>query len=195
MLNRYGLIDIDKILREQGEEQPAGQDPAAAPEAVAPPPEPESPDEKIDKARNKDQDADLAGFRRKHADIIYHVSRSRDQDDYGRNSSLRSLQAKFEDSGIDEPFFMIFDPATTGLSGRNHLAMIASLLHNGKLSGGGIKFSNAGDASLFAEKAPEIRDDLAFEVGTQDPTTVSYKQAAEEQPEEQSPAPKAGPPV
>jgi len=189
MLNRYGLIDIDKLLREQGEEQPAGQDPGAAPpEEAPPPPAKKDPVEKMDQAQNED----LAEFRKKHAGIIYRVSRSRDQDDYGRNSSIRSLQSKFEDSGIDEPFFMLFDPETTGLRGRRHLALIASLLHNGRISGGRAKFRNAGDASLFAEKVPEIRDDLAFEVGEQDPTTVTFKRAEAEEPE--APAPEAAAP-
>ena len=190
MLNRSGLIDMDKILREQGEEMPAGGPP---PEEGPPPPPEEDPDEKVDKVRDDSNSSDLADFRKEHSDIIYRIAHTGagGPQDFNRNAEMRSLQRKFETSGVDDPFFLAFDPQTSGLSGTRHLSMIASL-SKGSLSGGRIKFQNSGAASTFAEKVPEIRDDLAFEVSEQDPTVVSFTKAQEEQPEEQPPPPMGG---
>jgi hypothetical protein len=199
MLNRYGLIDIDKILREQGEEeQPAGDPGAAPPEAAAPPPPEEDPDEKIDAAREKSQDPDLAEFRQNHAAIIYRIAHDRGEaHEYSRNAAIRSLQQKFETSGVQKPFFIVFDPQTSGLKGGRHLSLIAALHHFGKVSGGKIKFRNAGNAASFAENAPALRDDLEFEVG-EDPTTVKFRQAQPPEPAQpemaQPPAPGGPPP-
>lgn len=194
MLNRYGLIDIDKILREQGED-PAGQDQAGAPPEDAPPAEPpEDPDEKIDSARQKNQDTDLGDFRKKHATLIYQIAQNNDPGDYGRNTSMQSLRQKFEDSGIDKPFFVLFDPQTSGLSGSKHLSLIASM-HRGRLSGSKIQFPSGGEAAEFAEKAGEVRDDLEFTTDEQDPTVVKFQQAQEEPEEPQAPpAPQPGMP-
>lgn len=193
MLNRYGLVDINKILKEQEpgeepppeaspeEEQPAGEEEGGEPAPPAPPAE--DPDEKIDKARDENQAQDLASFRKKHSDIIYRVAQENDPADYGWINSLASLQQKFEKSGNDEPFFMIFDPATSGLSGRKHLSFVASMQHRGRVSGNKIRFLSAGDASEFVEEVPAIRDDLEFKISESDPTVVEFKTAAQEQSE------------
>jgi hypothetical protein len=185
MLNRYGLFDIEKFLREQDEPQPAdAMQSGVAPPLPPPPPAspPEDPDEKIDQARQKNQDADLVDFRRRHADEIYSIAHGDDDpgDDFGRNASLRSLQQKFDTSGVDQPFFVLFDPATTGMDGQRHLALIADLHHEGRIVKDTAKFHSAGDASAFAEWAPSIRPDLSFEVDEQDRTSVVVTPAAPE---------------
>lgn len=184
MLNRYGLIDVDALREaaEAAEEEPAGEGP--------PPPEGDDPTETLDKAKSDNQSSDLDQFRSEHKDVIYRISRSRDSNDYGRNTELQMLRSKFNKSGVDKPFFVVFDPATSGLKGRSHLSLIASLHHGGTVSGSTVRFLSAGDATEFAAKAPEIRDDLSFEVGQTDPTTVGFKQAEQPQaaPEEASPA-------
>lgn len=192
MLNRFGLVDIDKILREQGEGDPAGPpDQAGAPPGGAPPDQaPEDPNEKIDQAREKNQATDLVSFRRKHADLIYRVAQQNDPADYGWLTSLQSLQEKFEESGNDEPFFVLFDPQTSGLSGSRHLSLIASM-HRGRLAGSRIQFPSGGEAAEFAEKAGEVRDDLEFTTDEQDPTVVRFQQAQQAEPETSPSAPPA----
>jgi hypothetical protein len=187
MLNRYGLFDIEKFLREQDEPQaPAVAPPEGAPPAApAPPaPPPEDPDERIDKARQKNQDADLVDFRKRHGDLIYQVANA-----YGSksqridaNAFVRDLKQRFDRSGVDKPFFVLFDPATTGLDGDRHLSFIAAMHHEGVASGSQVTFHSAGDAASFAENAALIRDDLSFEVDGQDATVVNVA-SAQEQPE------------
>jgi len=189
MLNRYGLIDIDKILREQGGE-PAGADPQAV---AAPPPPEEDPNEKIDKTRRESNNSDLDDFRKEHADTIYNIVKSGGETSYNRNATLRELRAKFENSGVDKPFIAVFSRETTGLDGTKHLSLLASLHHDGKLSGNKIVFQSPGDASSFAEVAQELRDDLSFEA---DGTTVTYKKGAPKEPEQPTaPQPSEPPPA
>jgi hypothetical protein len=190
MLNRYGLVDIDKILKEQGEEQPAGADPqaGAAPPPPPPPPEEEDPNEKIEKTKADSNESDLADFRKKHSDMIYSVVKQSGGDRYNRDLTMRGLRAKFENSGVDKPFIAVFDRATTGLDGTKHLGFIASLHHEGKLSGNKIVFQSPGDASSFAEVAQELRDDLTFETDERDRTVVKFSTGAP-QPEAAPPAP------
>ena len=182
MLNRYGLFDITKFLREQDEPPPGGE--GQAPEGEAPPP-PEDPDEKIDAARADNQAQDLASFRKTHADLIYRIAQENDPSDFGWETSLQTLQQKFEKSGNDEPLFAIFDPATSGLSGREHLSLIASMQHHGRVSGNEIRFQSAGDASEFAEIAPSLRNDLEFEVSRANPSVVQFRAASETSNEDQ----------
>ena len=163
MLNRYGLIDIDKILREQGEPPPpvdASQEP--------PPEEKEDPDEAQEKARSDGESEDLDEFRRTHADAIYALVRARGE--YGMDATLRSLKMKFEDSGVDKPFIAVLDQQTTGMKGEPHIAMLAKL-HNGAASGGAARFKTPGEASSFAEVLNDLYDDTTFDVDPTGPTT------------------------
>jgi hypothetical protein len=183
MLNRYGLFefDMEKFLREQDEPQDPAT--AGAPPATPPPPA-EDPNEKIDKAREKNEGDDLASFRKQHADTIYQIA-----DAYGdkdrevdTDASLRDLRQKFDTSGADDSFFVLFDPATSGLDGPKHLSLIAWLHHNGDVTGNQVKFHSAGDASSFVEGASSIRPDLALEVNPRDPTAVTVSSAQVQQP-------------
>lgn len=184
MLNRYGLFDIEKFLREQDE--PSPQEPAPAPEAAPAPPPEEDPDEKIDNARAKNQDADLVDFRKRHADLIYQIANAYGSEDrrVDNDTFLRALKQKFDTSGVDQPLFVLFDPETTGLKGPQHLALIAALHHDGEVKGGQVRFHSAGDASSFAEYAPSIRGDISFEVDENDRTVV--KVGAQQTPEPES---------
>ena len=213
MLNRYGLIDIDKILREQDEPPPeGGGPPPAGGEQPAPPPE-EDPDEKIKVSKDKAKEEDLVEFRRQHADAIYRLVqayRNYRKSDTGGNAypdtsadsrysfdtQIRSLKSKYEDAGIDAPFIIVFNEGATGLEGDIHLRFLTAI-HGGRAGGRGrFMFQSPGAAAEFVEAAEALRDDLDFEAEKGDPRIVSYKAHVEEPEEEPAQAPAAQqPPV
>ena len=216
MLNRYGLIDIEKILREQGELPPdAGASPAPDAGAAPPPAPAESPDDKIKMVKDKGREEDLATFRRKHADAIYRLVQAhknyqkagsgatdRDtlnpgvSDRYSFNTQNQNLRAKFEDSGIDAPFIAILSTESTGLEGDRHIRFLTAI-HGGHAGGAGrYMFRSPGAAQEFAETVGELRSDLAFEVSKGDPRVVTYRDAPEEKeaPEQGAEPPPAAPP-
>lgn len=186
MLNRYGLFDITKWMSEQ--EAPQGIPPATSgdsaaalpPDASAPPAPEEGPDEKIEKQKKEANTDDLASFRRKHAAVIYQLTKG------GDNASLRELRDKFSESGIDKPFITIFNQSATGMEGSKHIARLASL-HGGSSGQGRAEFQSPGSAQEFADALNDLYDDQEF---TADGTSVTYKKGqSEEEPDESAPSP------
>ncbi len=184
MLNRYGLFDIVNWMNEQGAPQgipPAtsGDSAAALPPEAAPPPAPEEdPDEKIEKQKKEASTEDLASFRRKHAAVIYQLTKG------GDNASLRELRDKFSKSGIDKPFIAIFNQSATGMEGPRHIARLAAL-HGGSGGQGRAEFRSPGSAQEFADALNDLYNDQEF---TADGTSVTYKKGqSEEEPEESAP--------
>jgi len=205
MLNRYGLIDIDKILREQLEPPPpdggplppqgGGDGSPSDPPPDAPPAE--SSDEKLKKQKDTARDEDLVAFRRKHGDAIYRVVQAyknyRKADTgaraypdpsvdsrYSFNTQNQSLKSKFEDEGGGSPYMAAFDQETTGLQGDMHIRFLAAI-HGGRAGGRGrLGFHSPGAASEFAEIAGQLRPDLAFEVQRGDPRFVGYTNQTEQ---------------
>jgi hypothetical protein len=212
MLNRYGLFDIEKLLREQGEP------PAPAPQAAPPPAPPEEdPDDKRRDSLNKARDEDLDEFRKDHSDAIYRVVQTylaykksgRKQQDprivdqsanerYAFSTELQGLKDKFDGAGIDAPVIAAFDSDTTGLHGNGHIAMLAGIA-GAKFTAHGedegrLEFNTPGEAREFGETVDAMRDDIEFAADKNEPTVLNFSPAPEEKPEELQQQQQAPPP-
>lgn len=208
MLNRYGLFDVDKFLREQdAPPPPPGQDPpqggSPPPADGPPPPPPEDPDEKIKGLRDKQRDEDLEQFQRDHGQSVYRLvriwrnaKRDPESERFALDAALRDLRSKYYDANIDSPLVSLLTTDLTGLKGAEHLDFVANI-HGGNASGNKVMFRSPGDAQKFAEAMQLARPDLTFDAVASKPSVLHVSKAPppeETQPPQEQP-PQQEPPL